>query len=100
MIFYGLDWLATGAPNLRALVEALGREDAPIAYGWVGVTHALGAGSVAIVAGLIRTGTGSYNGAFIFSATLCVIAAALATRIGTSSRRTRRSDPLPVPVTA
>ena len=36
MVFYGLDWLATGAPNIRALAEALGKEDIPIAFGWMG----------------------------------------------------------------
>ena len=100
MIFYGLDWLTTGAPNLRALTEALGREDAPIAYGWVGVTHAMGAGTVALLAGLIRTGTGTYTGAFAFSAILCIVAAVLATRIGAKPRAAQPNEPVPVPAMA
>ena len=39
IVFYGLDWLATGAPNVRALSEALGKEDTPIAFGWISVAH-------------------------------------------------------------
>ena len=100
MVFYGLDWLTTGAPNLRALSEALGREDAPIAYGWVGVAHACGAGMVALVAGVIRTGTGSYTGAFVFSAVLCIAASVLATRIGTRPRQARPAEPFPAPALA
>jgi predicted MFS family arabinose efflux permease len=94
MIFYGLDWLTTGAPNLRALAEALGPEDAPIAYGWVGVAHAVGAGMTALVAGAIRTGTGSYTDAFGFSAILCVIATMMALGIGGQRRRLRRLESL------
>jgi len=95
MVFYGIDWLTTGAPNVRALVEALGREDAPIAYGWIGVAHALGAGTVALVAGVIRTGTGTYFGAFTSSAILCVIAALLSLGIGAQRRRREPAEALP-----
>lgn len=82
MIFYGLDWLATVAPSVRTLTETLGKGDAPIAFGWICVFHQLGAGLIAFVAGVIRTGWGSYNPAFTFSATLCFVAAALALSIG------------------
>lgn len=87
MLFYGLDWLATGPPNLRALTEALGRQDAPIAFGWVGVSHALGSSMVALVAGTLRTGTGSYSAAFVFSAILCIGAAIFSLGIGGGRRR-------------
>ncbi len=82
MIFYGLDWLATVAPNVRSLTEALGREDAPIAFGWISVMHQVGAGLIALIAGVIRTDLGSYNDAFTFSATLCFVAALAALGIG------------------
>ena len=87
MIFYGLDWLATVGPNLRALTEALGRLDAPIAFGWCGVAHQLGAGTIALAAGLIRTGTQSYNAAFAASGLLCFVAAVTALAIGTQRLR-------------
>jgi sugar phosphate permease len=82
MVFYGLDWLATVAPNVRALTEALGKEDAPIAFGWISVLHQMGAGLIALVAGVIRTDLGSYNEAFAFSASLCFIAALASLAIG------------------
>lgn len=82
MIFYGLDWLATVPPNVRALTETLGKTDAPIAFGWISVMHQIGAGMIALIAGVIRTDLGSYNEAFAFSATLCLIAALTALCIG------------------
>lgn len=90
MVFYGIDWLTTGAPNVRALIEALGREDAPIAYGWIAVAHALGAGTIALLAGVMRTGTGSYFSALVFSGTLCVVATMLSLGIGSAARRRPR----------
>jgi predicted MFS family arabinose efflux permease len=75
MIFYGLDWLATVGPNLRVLTEALGKADAPVAFGWCGVFHQMGAGTIALAAGMIRTGTLSYNAAFASAGTLCFLAA-------------------------
>ncbi|HXF35123.1 MAG TPA: MFS transporter [Candidatus Acidoferrales bacterium] len=82
MIFYGLDWLATVAPNVRALTEALGKDDAPIAFGWISVMHQVGAGTIALVAGVVRTDLGSYNDAFSLSAGLCFVAALAALGIG------------------
>ena len=75
MVFYGLDWLATVGPNLRVLTEALGRADAPVAFGWCGVVHQMGAGTIALLAGVIRTGTLSYNAAFASAGALCFLAA-------------------------
>ena len=95
IVFYGIDWLTTGAPNVRALVEALGREDAPIAYGWIGVAHALGAGTIALATGVIRTTTGTYFAAFTFSATLCLIAALLSLGIGAQRKRRAPVEGLP-----
>jgi predicted MFS family arabinose efflux permease len=89
MVFYGLDWLATGAPNIRALSEALNKEDVPIAFGWIGATHQLGAGLSALVTGLIRTNTGSYLTTFDLFGALCIAGAFASLAIGTG-RRTQR----------
>jgi len=91
IVFYGLDWLATGAPNVRALTEALGKEDTPIAFGWIGVAHQIGAGTSALVAGIIRTSTGSYASTFDVFGTLCIIAALASLAIGTRHRTGRAS---------
>jgi sugar phosphate permease len=98
MVFFGLDWLATVGPNVRALTAALGKNDAPIAVGWIGVVHQMGAGTIALLAGIVRTNTLSYLGAFLFSGTLCLMAALLALAIGRGRKRAERSDnPTSVP---
>jgi predicted MFS family arabinose efflux permease len=89
MTFYGLDWLATGAPNVRALSEALGKEDVPIAFGWIGVAHQFGAGASALLAGIIRTDTGSYASTFALYGALCIAGAVASLGIG-AGRRVRR----------
>jgi sugar phosphate permease len=89
--FYGLDWLATGAPNMRALSEALGKEDVPIAFGWIGVAHQLGAGLSALVAGNIRTLSGSYVSTYDIFGIVCLIAAFASLAIGV--KPVRRSRP-------
>ncbi len=96
MVFYGLDWLATGGPNMRALAEALGKEDVPIAFGWIGVTHQLGAGVSALLAGIIRTNTGSYSATYDLFGGLCILAAIASLAIGTT-RRTGRVSRRAVP---
>lgn len=92
IVFYGLDWLATGAPNVRALSEALGKEDVPIAFGWIGVAHQIGAGTSTMIAGIIRTTTGSYASTFDLFGGLCILAALASLAIGTT-RRTREPRP-------
>lgn len=90
VVFYGLDWLATGGPNLRALAEALGKEDAPVAFGWIGVFHQVGAGMTAFLAGAIRTELGTYGPAFAITGALCMIAALASLGIGWRGTPTRR----------
>jgi sugar phosphate permease len=99
MIFYGLDWLATVAPNVRALTETLGKQDTPIAVGWIAVLHQTGAGMIALLSGVIRTDLGSYNQAFVLSGTLCIVASLVALNIS-SGRADRTAPPVllePVP---
>jgi sugar phosphate permease len=90
MVFYGLDWLATGGPNMRALSEALGKEDVPIAFGWIGVTHQLGAGLSTFIAGNIRTIQGTYVSTYDLFGAICIVAAVASLAIGTG-RRTQPS---------
>ncbi len=74
-LFYGLDWVATVPPTVRLTVDAFGREEGPIVFGWISAGHQLGAGAIALVAGIIRTTTGTYTGAFDLSAAMCLISA-------------------------
>jgi len=88
-VLYGLDWIATIPPTLRLATNAFGRERSAIVFGWIAAGHQLGAGMAAYVAGLVRTLTLSYDGAFFASGLLCLAAAVLVLFIGRASRSVR-----------
>jgi predicted MFS family arabinose efflux permease len=85
-MFYGLDWVATVPPTVRLTIDAFGRDEGPIVFGWISAGHQLGAASIALVAGVIRTAYGSYNSAFDLSAVLCLCAAVAVLSIGLRRR--------------
>ncbi|GAC1306542.1 MAG: MFS transporter [Vulcanimicrobiaceae bacterium] len=74
-VFYGLDWIATVPPTVRLASQAFGSEEAPIVYGWIAAAHQLGAGTIAFMAGAIRTQFATYAPAFEISGVLCIAAA-------------------------
>jgi MFS family permease len=82
-LFYGLDWIATVPPVLRLLTDTFGKTDGPVVYGWIFAGHQLGAGSIALLAGMLRSDLGSYFVPFILSGALCLAMAVLVLRIGT-----------------
>jgi len=90
-MFYGLDWVATVPPTVRLTIDAFGREEGPIVFGWISAGHQLGAGAIALVAGMIRTTSGAYTGAFYLSAILC-LASAVAV-LGIRAGRRTPKDP-------
>jgi sugar phosphate permease len=94
-VFYGLDWIATVPPTLKLVTNRFGRARAPMMFGWCFTGHQLGASSIAFIAGLIRTGTGSYDSAFIASGLLCMIAAVMVLFVGRTA-----AAPIPTAVTA
>ena len=51
-------------------------------FGWIAASHQLGAASIALGAGLLRTWFGDYQVAFMLSGLLCLLAAGLVVRIG------------------
>jgi sugar phosphate permease len=92
-VFYGLDWFATTAPTVRMLTNAMGREKAPLAYGWVFTCHQLGGATAAVTAGLLRVTFDDYMSAFMLSGTLCLGAAIAALFIGSGRRSPDRAAP-------
>lgn len=93
-MFYGLDWIATLPPTVKLAVDAFGKEDGPIVFGWISASHQLGAATIVTVAGFIRTTQGSYNNAFVLSAVLCIIAAILVLGVGRANPVEPRADSL------
>ncbi len=90
-LFYGLDWIATVPPTMRLTIDAFGREEGPLVFGWVSAGHQLGAGAIALVAGIIRTTSGTYAGAFDLSAILCLVSALAV--LGIQAGRSTPKDP-------
>jgi sugar phosphate permease len=88
-MFYGLDWVATVPPTVRLTIDSFGKDEGPIVFGWITAGHQLGAASIALVAGIIRTGAGSYDSAFTLSAVLCFCAAVAVLGIGAGRRSPR-----------
>lgn len=77
IVFYGLDWVATVPPTVALCRQHFGEEGA-IVFGWVLASHQIGAGVVALGAGLTRDSLGSYDAAWYTAGAICLIAAAMA----------------------
>jgi sugar phosphate permease len=93
-VFYGLDWVATVPPTVRLAGNVFGEENAALMFGWIAASHQIGAAAVAWLAGVLRTQTGDYSIAFFSSGLLCLLAAVLASLIGSTTRRDLNPEPI------
>ena len=73
-IFYGLDFIATVPPSVRLAARAFGPEQAPLVFGWIFASHQLGAGIMAVAAGISRDVLASYLPAFFIAGLFCLLA--------------------------
>ena len=76
IVFYGLDWVATVPPTVALCRQHFG-EDGAIVFGWVFAFHQVGAGIVALGAGIARDQLGSYDSAWYAAGALCFLAAVM-----------------------
>ena len=95
ILFYGLDWVATVPPTVALCRERFGA-DAGVVFGWVFASHQVGAALAASAAGVVRTGTGSYNAAWLGAGALCLVAAGLS--LSVRMQRAAIADPAPAPM--
>ncbi len=79
--FYGLDWVATVPPTVALTTQIFGRQDAPVIVSWIFAAHQLGGSLAAVLAGEVRSMTGSYMLAFLGSGVACLLASCLVLRI-------------------
>ncbi len=63
-IVYGLDWFATVPPSMAITADTFGRQNVGKVYGWIFMSHQIGAAIMASAAGAIRTWMGDYQFAF------------------------------------
>ena len=93
-VIYGLDWFATVPPTIALTADTFGRRSVATIYGWVFLSHQIGAALAASGSGAIRVWLGDYQFAFLAGGLMAMVAAMLALRI----RPQPRAVPLgPVP---
>jgi MFS family permease len=80
-IIYGLDWFATVPPSMALTADTFGRQNVGKVYGWIFMSHQIGAAIMASAAGAIRTWMGDYQFAFFSCGVIAMIAAGLALQI-------------------
>lgn len=85
-VFYGLDWIATVPPTVKLASQEFGKEKAGMIFGWIVVSHQLGASAAAYGAGAVREWLGSYTVPFVAAGFVCLIAALMAVRIAKAGK--------------
>jgi len=80
-IVYGLDWFATVPPSMAITADTFGRQNVGKVYGWIFMSHQIGAAIMASAAGAIRTWMGDYQFAFLSGGVIAMIAAGLPLQI-------------------
>jgi len=80
-MIYGLDWFATVPPSMAITADTFGRQNVGKVYGWIFMSHQIGAAIMASAAGALRTWMGDYQFAFFSGGFIAMIAAGLALQI-------------------
>lgn len=80
-IIYGLDWFATVPPSMAITADTFGKQNVGKVYGWIFMSHQIGAAIMASAAGAIRTWMGDYQFAFLSGGVIAMMAAGLALQI-------------------
>ena len=80
-VIYGLDWFATVPPSMAITADTFGKQNVGKVYGWIFMSHQIGAAIMASVAGALRTWMGDYHFAFLSGGVIAMIAAGLALQI-------------------
>ena len=92
-VIYGLDWFATVPPSMAITADTFGKNNVGKVYGWIFMSHQIGAAIMASAAGALRTWLGDYHMAFLSGGVIALIAAGLALQIKT---KPREASPTPV----
>ena len=80
-IIYGLDWFATVPPSMVITADTFGKQNVGKVYGWIFMSHQIGAAIMASAAGAVRTWMGDYQFAFLTGGVIAMMAAGLALQI-------------------
>jgi sugar phosphate permease len=80
-VIYGLDWFASVPPTIALTADTFGKRSVGSVFGWVFLSHQVGAAFAATGAGMIRVSFGDYRLAFLIGGVLAMVGAALAFQI-------------------
>lgn len=80
-VIYGLDWFATVPPTIALTADTFGNRSVGSIFGWIFLSHQVGAALAASVSGAIRVWLGDYQFAFLAGGVMALIAAGLVLRI-------------------
>jgi MFS family permease len=80
-VVYGLDWFASVPPTVAITSDTFGKRAVARVYGWIFLSHQVGASLMAAGGGLVHDWMGSYQFAFLTGGVMALIAAGLAWQI-------------------
>ncbi len=80
-VIYGLDWFATVPPSMAITADTFGKQNVGKVYGWIFMSHQIGAAIMASAAGAVRDHVGDYNLAFLSGGLIAMLAAGMASQI-------------------
>ncbi len=80
-VIYGLDWFATVPPSMAITADTFGKQNVGKVYGWIFLSHQIGAAIMASAAGAVRSYLGNYDIAFFAGGMIAMIAATCALNI-------------------
>ena len=86
-VIYGLDWFATVPPTMAITADTFGKQNIGKIYGWIFMSHQIGAAIMASAAGALRTWAGDYQFAFLSGGVIAIMAAGLALQIKPTQRQ-------------
>jgi MFS family permease len=99
-VIYGLDWFATVPPTMAITADTFGKQNIGKIYGWIFMSHQIGAAIMASAAGALRTWVGDYQFAFLSGGVIAMIAAGLALQIKPTQRQAAAAPVAPEPAEA
>jgi sugar phosphate permease len=99
-IIYGLDWFATVPPSMAITADTFGRQNVGKVYGWIFMSHQIGAAIMASAAAAMRDYLGEYNTAFLAAGFIAMIAAGLVLQIRTKPGQALSAPPSAQPAGA
>ena len=77
-VFFGLDYIATVPPTVTLVADRFGRLNVGAVFGWVFLSHQVGAALASYLGGVARDSLGDYTLAFLAAGVLAILASLMA----------------------